>query len=138
MSTAPKLALRPAAPPPRDNPVPKSAAAGVALRAATAKKSRPMVFGRALNSKGLTIFTRQLATLVKAGMPILRSVEVLARQGLTPQITQQRRRGIEKAAEARPAPAHHAPDQAKQTQGEHGVAKAGVPDHIVCHPNTVS
>ena len=80
MSTAPKLALRPAAPPPRDNPVPKSAAAGVALRAATAKKSRPMVFGRALNSKGLTIFTRQLATLVKAGMPILRSVEVLARQ----------------------------------------------------------
>lgn len=80
MSTTPKLALRPATPPPRDNPVPKSAAAGVALRAATAKKSRPMVFGRALNSKGLTIFTRQLATLVKAGMPILRSVEVLARQ----------------------------------------------------------
>lgn len=80
MSTAPKLALRPASPPPRDNPAAKPAAAGVALRAATAKKSRPMVFGRALNSKGLTIFTRQLATLVKAGMPILRSVEVLARQ----------------------------------------------------------
>ena len=80
MSTTPKLALRPATPSPRDKPVPKSAAAGVALRAATAKKSRPMVFGRALNSKGLTIFTRQLATLVKAGMPILRSIEVLARQ----------------------------------------------------------
>ena len=81
MSTAPKLALRPAVPPPRDNPVPKPAAAGVALRAAAAKKkSRPMTFGRVLNSKGLTIFTRQLATLVKAGMPILRSIEVLARQ----------------------------------------------------------
>jgi type IV pilus assembly protein PilC len=80
MSTTPKLALRPAALPPRANPVPKPAAAGVALRAATAKKSRPMIFGRALNSKGLTIFTRQLATLVKAGMPILRSIEVLARQ----------------------------------------------------------
>jgi type IV pilus assembly protein PilC len=39
-----------------------------------------MTFGRVLNSKGLTIFTRQLATLVKAGMPILRSIEVLARQ----------------------------------------------------------
>jgi type IV pilus assembly protein PilC len=81
MSTAPKLALRPAVPPPRENPVPKPAAAGVALRAAAAKKkSRPMTFGRVLNSKGLTIFTRQLATLVKAGMPILRSIEVLARQ----------------------------------------------------------
>jgi len=30
--------------------------------------------------KGLAVFTRQLATLVKAGMPILRSLEVLARQ----------------------------------------------------------
>lgn len=80
MSTAPKLALRPATPPPRDKPVPKSAQAETALRSAVRKKSQPIVFGRALNSKGLTVFTRQLATLVKAGMPILRSLEVLARQ----------------------------------------------------------
>lgn len=83
MSTAPKLTLRPAAPPVQTKPVPASAANAAALRAA-AKKSRPRVFGRALNSKGLTIFTRQLATLVKAGMPILRSLEVLARQEKRP------------------------------------------------------
>lgn len=83
MSTAPKLTLRPAAPPVQTKPAPASAANAAALRAA-AKKSRPRVFGRALNSKGLTIFTRQLATLVKAGMPILRSLEVLARQEKRP------------------------------------------------------
>ena len=84
MSTAPKLALRPATPPARENPVPKSPAAAAALRTAANKKSRPIVIGRVLNSKGLTIFTRQLATLTKAGMPILRSLEVLARQEKRP------------------------------------------------------
>lgn len=84
MSTAPKLTLRPAVPPVQAKPVPTSAANAAALRAAAAKKSRPRVFGRALNSKGLTVFTRQLATLVKAGMPILRSLEVLARQEKRP------------------------------------------------------
>lgn len=44
-----------------------------------AKKSRRS-FRRPINTKGLAVFTRQLATLVKAGMPILRSLEVLARQ----------------------------------------------------------
>jgi len=33
-----------------------------------------------VTAKGLTLFTRQLATLVKAGMPLLRSLEVLGRQ----------------------------------------------------------
>ena len=80
MSTAPKLALRPATAPLRDKPELKSADSAVALRAAANKRSRPMVIGRALNSKGLTVFTRQLATLTKAGMPILRSLEVLVRQ----------------------------------------------------------
>jgi type IV pilus assembly protein PilC len=46
-----------------------------------AKKRR---YGRAVNSKGLAVFTRQVATLVKAGMPILRSLEVLARQEKKP------------------------------------------------------
>jgi type IV pilus assembly protein PilC len=40
--------------------------------------------GRVINGKGLAVFTRQLATLVKAGMPILRSLEVLARQETRP------------------------------------------------------
>jgi type IV pilus assembly protein PilC len=47
-------------------------------------KKRRRTFGRPINNKGLTVFTRQLATLVKAGMPILRSLEVLARQEKRP------------------------------------------------------
>ena len=43
-------------------------------------RKRRRTFGRPINMKGLAVFTRQLATLVKAGMPILRSLEVLARQ----------------------------------------------------------
>ena len=83
MST-PKLALRPAASSTREKPAQKTGANATAPRSAVAKKSRPLTFGRVLNSKGLTILTRQLATLVKAGMPILRSVEVLARQEKRP------------------------------------------------------
>lgn len=44
------------------------------------KKKSGMTFGRIINNAGLTIFTRQLATLVNAGMPIMRSLETLARQ----------------------------------------------------------
>jgi type IV pilus assembly protein PilC len=48
------------------------------------KRKRRRYFGRPVNAKGLAVFTRQLATLVKAGMPILRSLEVLARQEKRP------------------------------------------------------
>lgn len=41
-------------------------------------------FGRVLNFKELAVFTRQLGTLVRAGMPLLRSLEVLARQERNP------------------------------------------------------
>ena len=37
-------------------------------------------WGRSISRKELTIFTRQLATLVNAGMPLMRSLEVLKRQ----------------------------------------------------------
>lgn len=37
-------------------------------------------FGRSVKLKELSIFTRQLATLLKAGMPLLRGLEVLVRQ----------------------------------------------------------
>lgn len=47
---------------------------------AVRKKKRAVTFGSPINAKGRATFTRQLATLVKAGMPILRSLEVLARQ----------------------------------------------------------
>jgi len=48
------------------------------------KKKGGMQFGRVINTGGLTIFTRQLATLVNAGMPIMRSLETLGRQEKNP------------------------------------------------------
>src|SRR5882724_6639037 len=48
------------------------------------KRKRSLTIGRVINGKGLAVFTRQLATLVKAGMPIMRSLEVLARQERRP------------------------------------------------------
>ena len=50
-----------------------------ARRSATRKKAR-WAWRRAIGPKGLARFTRQMATLDKAGMPLLRSLEVLARQ----------------------------------------------------------
>ncbi len=35
--------------------------------------------GRVISRKGLTLFTRQLATLLRAGVPLLRALQVLAR-----------------------------------------------------------
>lgn len=44
------------------------------------KKKQGITFGRIINNQALTVFTRQLATLVNAGMPIMRSLETLSRQ----------------------------------------------------------
>ncbi|HVU22799.1 MAG TPA: type II secretion system F family protein [Opitutus sp.] len=54
--------------------------AGGKAASPAAAKSKGIVIGRPVSAKGLALFTRQLATLVKAGMPLLRSIEVLARQ----------------------------------------------------------
>src|SRR5437868_3782898 len=51
---------------------------------AAGKRRRGFTIGRPINAKGQAVFTRQLATLVKAGMPIMRSLEVLARQEKRP------------------------------------------------------
>src|SRR5215212_3768939 len=64
-------------------PPPKGPAVNFSLANARQRKRR-RTFGRPINGKGLAVFTRQLATLVKAGMPILRSLEVLARQERRP------------------------------------------------------
>jgi len=48
------------------------------------KKKQAITFGSPVSAKGRAVFTRQLATLVKAGMPILRSLEVLAKQEKRP------------------------------------------------------
>ncbi|MBI5380921.1 MAG: type II secretion system F family protein [Opitutae bacterium] len=74
--TAPGATGRP--PPGRDTK--KTAQAAAALNAGTATKKRRIRFGRVLTARGLAVFTRQVATLVKAGMPIMRALDVLARQ----------------------------------------------------------
>jgi len=48
------------------------------------KSKKPMVLGAVITRKGLTVFTRQLATLTQAGLPLLRGLEVLARQERNP------------------------------------------------------
>ena len=47
-------------------------------------KKKGITFGRIINNDSLTVFTRQLATLVNAGMPIMRSLETLGRQEKNP------------------------------------------------------
>jgi type IV pilus assembly protein PilC len=81
-----KLSIRAATPPPAPAKPGGRAASRVALSmtANAPGKKRRRSFGRPINAKGLAVFTRQLATLVKAGMPILRSLEVLARQEKRP------------------------------------------------------
>ena len=41
-------------------------------------------FGSIINQEGLTIFTRQLATLLTSGLPLLRALEVMIRQEKNP------------------------------------------------------
>jgi type IV pilus assembly protein PilC len=85
-----KLSVRPSAP-----SLPGAAAAGkgpakpagLSLTGGSAPRRRRSL-GRPVNEKGLAVFTRQLAVLTKAGMPILRCLEVLARQEKRPKFKQ--------------------------------------------------
>lgn len=47
-------------------------------------KWRALTLGRPVGARALALFTRQLATLVRAGMPLVRGLEVLARQESSP------------------------------------------------------
>lgn len=49
----------------------------------TKKGSKPL-FGTGVSSANVTIFSRQLATLLKAGLPLLRALEVISRQEKNP------------------------------------------------------
>lgn len=51
---------------------------------AAGKKSAGFTLGAPINQEGLTIFTRQLATLLQAGLPLLRALEVMIRQEKRP------------------------------------------------------
>jgi type IV pilus assembly protein PilC len=53
-------------------------------RTASATRKKPVTIGRIVGQKGLSVFTRQLATLLQAGLPLLRSIEVLMRQEKNP------------------------------------------------------
>lgn len=56
-------------------------AAGKSKKAPKAKaKSGGMNFGKVIKPEELTTFTRQLATLLQAGLPLLRAIEVMIRQ----------------------------------------------------------
>ncbi|BET69580.1 type II secretion system F family protein [Opitutales bacterium ASA1] len=55
-----------------------------AIATTAVRTKKPVVIGRVVSRKRLTVFTRQLATLVQAGLPLLRSLEVLGRQEKAP------------------------------------------------------
>src|SRR6476469_7607761 len=80
-----KLSVRAAPPAPPQSATfaakapPKPGAMNFAMNAPQ-RRRKGLSFGSPINAKGQAVFTRQLATLVKAGMPIMRSLEVLARQ----------------------------------------------------------
>lgn len=64
----------------REQKVKKSAVAGEgAAAAAKPKRSKSMGFGK-VKAKQLTLFTRQLSTLQDAGLPLLRSLQILEGQ----------------------------------------------------------
>ena len=54
-------------------------------KASAASKKRPKpLFGTGVTNENVTVFSRQLATLLKAGLPLLRSLEVIGRQEKNP------------------------------------------------------
>jgi type IV pilus assembly protein PilC len=65
---------------------PKATTLAASVVSERTRAVRGRIFGsrRVTGGKGLTLFTRQLATLLKAGMPLLRALEVLARSERNP------------------------------------------------------
>ena len=53
---------------------------GKAAQASTKKTKKASGFGRVIKSEELCTFTRQLATLIQAGLPLLKALEVMIRQ----------------------------------------------------------
>jgi len=57
-----------------------SAPSASSKKTAKSKKKKAGGFGKVIKSEDLTTFTRQLATLLQAGLPLLRAIEVMIRQ----------------------------------------------------------
>src|SRR5512139_2933247 len=53
----------------------------------TKVKKRRTSGGRAIKQKDIAIFTRQLATMMKAGVPLLQAFDIVARGSATPRLT---------------------------------------------------
>lgn len=53
----------------------------------TKVKKRRMSGGRAIKQKDIAIFTRQLATMMKAGVPLIQSFDIVARGSTNPKMT---------------------------------------------------
>ena len=51
---------------------------------ASAAKTKKPLFGTGVKKENLTVFSRQLSTLLKAGLPLLRALEVIGRQEKNP------------------------------------------------------
>ena len=62
----------------------QESAAPAAGKKAVKSKSGGFSFGKVIKPEELTIFTRQLATLLQAGLPLLRALEVMIRQERNP------------------------------------------------------
>lgn len=51
---------------------------------ATAAQAKKPLFGTGVKKENITVFSRQLSTLLKAGLPLLRALEVIGRQEKNP------------------------------------------------------
>lgn len=51
---------------------------------ASAAKAKKPLFGTGVKKENITVFSRQLSTLLKAGLPLLRALEVIGRQEKNP------------------------------------------------------
>ncbi|MBT6850438.1 MAG: type II secretion system F family protein, partial [Opitutae bacterium] len=61
-------------------PAQEAPSAGKAKKKKKGKKGLNIEIGGGPNSEDISIFTRQMATLVQAGLPLLRSLEVMTKQ----------------------------------------------------------
>lgn len=58
---------------------------GKKRRASGGGSKKPLLsFGKAIDDEGMSMFTRQMATLIQASLPLLRSLEVMVRQEKNP------------------------------------------------------
>ncbi len=68
--------------------IPIRAEEAAVARAGTAARRRPLFERKGVSANDITIITRELATLLKAGLPLDRSVEILINLAATPRVAE--------------------------------------------------